>query len=494
MNEEITFESCCTGVPLQIELHKEYLDTPTRPSLKNAGGFALKSDSYKHSHHKMMVDKLRRVYSYLESRGGFSDEVVFFGLNYILKEHFEGVVVTHKQVDFAKIIIDAHMGPGIFNEAGWRRIVDVHGGKLPLRIHALPEGTIVPNHCALMTVENTDDECAFITNFSETLLVQVWNPITVATNSREMLKIVHEYLQLTADNLDGLLFKMHDFGYRGVSSQETAAISAAAHLVNSMGTDTLPGIILAMEYYNAEMAGFSIPATEHSVMCSWSRAGEFDAVRNLLKTHPTGLVACVSDTYNIYHACRMYGTELKKLIMSRDGVFVVRPDSGHPPTIVCKVLEILCEGYKDELTYVGKNKAYKLLPSQIRVIQGDGITLEMLREILAAMEAAGFSADNLAFGSGGGLLQKVDRDSLKMAFKASSFVIDGVRRDERKDPITDPGKRSKLGRFKVVVGDNGKLVTVDENDPREDQLVLVYENGRVLVSPEFDDIRKRAAL
>jgi nicotinamide phosphoribosyltransferase len=462
--------------------------------LLNKGGFALKSDSYKHSHYKLMVDKLQRVYSYLESRGGFSDECVFFGLHYILKTHFEGVVITHKQVDFAKKIIDAHMGPGIFNEVGWRRIVNVHGGKLPLHIRALPEGTVVPNHCVMMTVENTDDECAFITNFSETLLVQVWNPITVATNSREMLKVIHKYLLATADNLEGLLFKMNDFGYRGVSSQETAAISAAAHLVNSMGTDTLPGIILAMEYYNAEMAGYSIPATEHSVVCSWGREGEFDCIKNLLKTHPTGLVAGVSDTNNIFHACKMYGTELKELIMSRDGTFVVRPDSGHPPTIVCAVLKILCEGFKDELTYVGENKGYKLLPTQIRVIQGDGIDLEMLEEILRWMKQEGYSADNIAFGSGGGLLQKVDRDSLKMAFKASSFIIDGKRHDERKDPITDPGKRSKLGRFKVVTDDNGKLVTVDENDPREDHLQTVYLNGEILVSPEFHEIRERAAL
>jgi len=463
-------------------------------SLMNKGGFALKGDSYKHSHHRMYPYLTQKVHSYFESRGGFANELVFFGLHYLLKEHFEGDVLTHEQVDYAKKIIDAHMGPGIFNEAGWRRIVDVHGGRLPLQIRALPEGTIVPNHCVLMTVENTDDECAFITNFAETLLVQMWNPITVATNSREMLKIIKKHLLVTADNLEGLPFKLHDFGYRGVSSQETAAISGAAHLVNSMGTDTIPGIILAMEYYNAGMAGFSIPATEHSIMCSWTQPGEFNAVRNLLKMHPTGLVACVSDTYNIYHACRMYGTELKKLIMSRDGTFVVRPDSGHPPTVVCAVLKILCEGYEDELTYVGKNKKYKLLPSQIRVIQGDGITLEMLDEILTAMEAHGYSADNIAFGSGGGLLQKVDRDSLKMAFKASSFVVDGERRDERKDPVTDPGKRSKLGRFKVVVGDDGKLVTVDENDPRDDLLQTVYLNGEILVTPEFDDIRKRATL
>ena len=463
-------------------------------SLMNKGGFALKSDSYKQSHYRMYPEDTEYVYSYFESRGGFAEELVFFGLHYILREHFEGEVITHEQVDYAKNIIDQHMGPGIFNEAGWRRIVDVHGGRLPLHIRALPEGTIVPNRCVMMTAENTDKACSFITNFSETLLVQTWDPVTVGTNSREMLKVIHEYLSLTADNLDGLPFKLHDFGYRGVSSQETAAISGAAHLVNSMGTDTVPAVILLLEYYNAAMAGYSIPATEHSIVCAWGRAGEFDCIRNLLTKHPTGLVAGVSDTYNIYHACRMYGTELKELIMSRDGTFVARPDSGHPPTVVCKVLEILCEGYKDELTYVGRNKAYKLLPPQIRTIQGHGIDLEMLREILAAMEAQGYSADNIAFGSGGGLLQKVDRDSLKMAFKASSYVIDGERRDERKDPITDQGKRSKLGRFKVVVGDDGILVTVDENDPREDQLRSVYRDGEILIEPDFEDIRKRAAL
>jgi nicotinamide phosphoribosyltransferase len=463
-------------------------------SLMNKGGFALKSDSYKQSHYRMVPDLTQKIHSYFESRGGFADELVFFGLHYILREHFEGEVITHKQVDYAKNIIDQHMGPGIFNEAGWRRIVDVHGGRLPLHIRALPEGTIVPTRCVMMTAENTDDECSFITNFAETLLVQTWDPVTVATNSREMLKIIRKSLLKTADNLDGLPFKLHDFGYRGVSSQETAAISGAAHLVNSMGTDTVPAVILLLEYYNAGMAGFSIPATEHSIMCAWGREGEFDGIRNLLTKHPTGLVAGVSDTYNIFHACEMYGTELKELIMSRDGTFVVRPDSGHPPTIVCEVLRILCEGYKDELTYVGENKQYKLLPSQIRVIQGDGIDLEMLQLILDAVEEAGYSADNLAFGSGGGLLQKVDRDSLKMAFKASSYVIAGERRDERKDPITDQGKRSKLGRFKVVVGDDGILVTVDENDPREDQLRSVYRDGEILIEPDFEDIRKRAAL
>ena len=257
----------------------------------------------------------------------------------------------------------------------------------------------------------------------------------------------------------------------------------------------MAALVVAAEYYNhSEMVGFSIPATEHSIMCSWTRDGEYEGVRAILDRHQTGLVAIVSDTYNIYKACRYYASELKSVIMGREGTLVVRPDSGHPPTVVLECLEILWEGYKAEGSYVGKNGRYKLLPSQIRLIQGDGIDHAMLGEILRVMETAGFSADNIAFGSGGGLLQNVNRDTLKMAFKASSYVVDGERRDERKEPVTDPGKRSKKGRFKVIRID-GILNCVSEDDPRgEDLLETVFLNGEILVHPDFNEIRERAKL
>jgi len=388
-----------------------------------------------------------------------------------------------------------HMGPGIFNYDGWMYIATELGGKLPLRIKALAEGTIVINGEVMMTVENTDPKCAFLTNFCETLLHQVWDPITVASNSREMVRLIKKYLLKTADNCDGLPFKMHDFGFRGCSCWEEAGVAGSAHLVNSKGTDTMAGLIMAIEYYGAEMPGFSIAATEHSVMCSWGREGEMSGVRNLLEQHPTGIVACVSDTYNIYNACQVYATSLKDLIMGRDGTFVVRPDSGYPPDVVLSCLDILWHGYRNEGSFVGPNKNFKLLPPQIRMIYGDGIDLEMLDKILQAITLAGYSTDNLAFGSGGGLLRKVDRDTNKFSFKASSYVINGKRVDERKDPVTDTGKRSKLGRFKVVVdGASGELLTVQEEDPREDQLQTIFLNGDILVHPKWDDVVKRAEL
>jgi len=458
--------------------------------------FMLKSDSYKHSHHKMYPKNTESVYSYFACRGGPWEEVVHYGLHPILKKHFEGVVVRPEDVVAAKRIIDAHIGPGIFNKEGWNYIATEREGKLPLEIKALPEGTIVPNGNVMVTVENTDSKCAFLTNFVETILVHLWDPCSVASNSREMFKIINKYLIKTSDDFSGLVYKLHDFGFRGVSCVEEASIAGSAHLVNGMGTDTLVALIVAIEYYNAKgMPGRSIPATEHSIMCAWTKAGEFDGIENLLRTYSVGLVAGVSDTWSIYNACEKYANEMKELIMSRDGTFVVRPDSGYPPEVVVKCLEILWEGYKNEGIMVGPNKNYKLLPPQIRMIQGDGIDIEMLEKILQAVALAGFSTDNLAFGSGGGLIRKVDRDTLKIAFKASSYVINGKRVDERKEPVTDSGKRSKLGRFKVVKDVlTGKLITVQEEDPRPDLLETVFLNGEILVHPQWEDIKERAKL
>ncbi|ELR98095.1 nicotinic acid phosphoribosyltransferase [Gloeocapsa sp. PCC 73106] len=89
-----------------------------------------------------------------------------------------------------------------------------------------------------------------------------------------------------------------------MSSVETAAVGGAAHLVNFMGTDTIAGIIMACEYYGAEMPGFSIPAAEHSTITSWTREQETAAYENMLDTYPQGFVAVVSDSYDIFNACR----------------------------------------------------------------------------------------------------------------------------------------------------------------------------------------------
>ena len=452
------------------------------------------TDSYKVSHYKQYPPKTTQVYSYFESRSGsVHPQTTFFGLQYWLKQYLVGPVVTQQKIVKAEKLFNAHFGGQVFNRAGWEYILNKHGGRLPIEIKAAPEGLVVGESNVLMTVENTDPKVFWLTNYLETLLVQVWYPSTVATQSRAMKNVILNYLTKTGD--PGLIdFKLHDFGFRGVTCPEQAAVGGAAHLVNFKGTDNVAGLVLLSEFYHDPCAGFSIPAAEHSTITSWGKDHEVDACRNMLTQYPTGLVATVSDSFDIYNCCaNIWGGVLKDEVLARDGTLVVRPDSGNPPEVVVKVLDILGEKFG----FTINSKGYKVLHPKVRVIQGDGIDFKMLDLILAAMENAKWSADNISFGSGGGLLQKLNRDTQRFAFKCSSATVDGQERDVFKQPITDSGKKSKSGRLKLVYENDTQkrvLTTVPASDPRPDQLQWVFRDGVLLVDQNLAQIRETSAI
>ncbi len=755
----------------------------------------LLTDSYKQSHWKQYPPKTNLVYSYFESRGGKWPQTVFFGLQYYLKKYLEGNVVTQEKINEAEEIVNEHMGAGTFNREGWEYILHTYGGRLPLRIKAVPEGTVVPISNVLMTVENTDDRCYWLTNFVETLLVQTWYPSTVATNSRAIKKDIYANLIKTGDPA-GLPFKLHDFGFRGVTTPEQAGIGGCAHLVNFLGTDTLEALRIAKKYYSENMAGFSIPASEHSTITSWGKENEVEAMRNMLEQYPTGLVACVSDSFDIYNACRNYwGGVLRDKVLARNGTLVIRPDcyddkteiltengwklfknlsskdkvaeyttngeilynkprqiikekykgemlhfkgnkkpidllvtpnhnmvyrksntikleeaqnisfyhskqhlcagkkrgeisdlswldrlkiayqadgssNKHPLKIrfnfakkrkfdrlvwICKnggfdykvsrekarpqnyniyvtipeslektftwvsiidkehrwcqefieeasywdccrrsserfkydttvpinaeVIQLVAinAGYKtyystytdnrkehfsdthtihihkkdyvdsqglkvDKINYDGyiycvkvnsgmlvvrrnkqvsisgnsgnppdmvvdclnilgekfgaekNSKGYKVLNPKVRLIQGDGIDAEMVRSILYIMTIKGWSGDNLAFGSGGGLLQKLNRDTSEYAFKCAGVEVDGLGRDVYKEPVSGT-KRSKGGRLKLLRNNGGHgytYITRVVETEGEDVMEEVFRNGKVVLEHKLSDIRERA--
>ena len=446
----------------------------------------LLTDSYKLSHYKQYPSGTSHIYSYFESRGGKFEQVTFFGLQYLLKEYLAGEVVTQAKIDQAAKLYAAHFGSEtLFNREGWQYILEKYQGRLPIRIKAVAEGAVIPTHHVLMTVENTDPKCYWLSNFLETLLVQLWYPCTVATTSKAVRSLILSYLEKTGD--PSLIdFKLHDFGFRGVSSVESAGIGGAAHLVNFMGTDTVTALTFIQEYYQPDsMFGFSIPAAEHSTITSWKQEGELEAYRNMLDQYPEGLVAVVSDSYDVYHACeKLWGEALKEKILARNGTLVVRPDSGVPKDVVLKVTEILGE----KIGYTINEKGYKVLVPQIRVIQGDGVNYESIGEILENLAVNGWSADNITFGMGGALLQKVHRDTQKFAFKCSCATVDGQDRLVFKDPITDHGKKSKKGRLKLTLKDN-EYHTVNLDEEGEDLLVTVFENGEILKDYTFDEVK-----
>ena len=462
--------------------------------MKLAKNILLNTDSYKTSMFKQYPAGTTGVYSYIESRGGRYDRTVFFGLQAFIKEYLLEPI-TQADIDIADEILTAHGEP--FNRQGWEYILRSHGGFLPVVIRAVPEGTVVPVKNVLATIENTDPECFWLTTYLETALLRaIWYPTTVATQSWKIKRVILDYLEKTGDPTT-IDFKLHDFGARGVSSMESAGIGGAAHLVNFMGTDTITGVLYAREYYNAGIAGFSIPAAEHSTITSWGRDNEVKAYENMVKQfgRAGSILAVVSDSYDIYNATsKLWGEDLRQSVIDSGATVVIRPDSGDPVEVNRRLVEILGEKFG----YTVNSKGFKVL-NNVRLIQGDGVNELSIRSILGAFMAMGWSADNIAFGMGGALLQQIDRDTQKFAMKCSAAEINGEWIDVQKDPITDSGKKSKAGRVTLWTSGGEFQSSVEQPKGWTDKglgwveaLEVVYRDGKLIQEISFAEVRANA--
>lgn len=477
--------------------------------MKLSNNIILNTDSYKASMFKQYPAGTTGVYSYIESRGGRHNETVFFGLQAFIKEYLLKPI-TQADIDIADEIITAHGEP--FNREGWEYILHEHDGYLPVVIRAVPEGTSVPVKNVLATIENTDPKCFWLTTYLETALLRaVWYPTTVATQSRSIKKTILEYLERTGDP-STINFKLHDFGARGVSSMESAGLGGSAHLINFMGSDTISGVLFAREFYNAGIAGFSIPAAEHSTITSWGRDNEVEAYRNMLNqfAKPGSIVAVVSDSYDVFNAVdKLWGEELRQQVIDSGATLVIRPDSGDPLLICRQLIRKLA----DKFGTTRNEKGYLVL-NNVRLIQGDGVNENTIRSILGDFLIHGFSADNIAFGMGGALLQQLDRDTQKFAMKCSSVGVlqdvvvnrgDGyydrkqkvVWRDVQKDPITDAGKKSKAGRVELWTNDVKEFASgvnvpntwTDSNLGWNPALQEVFRDGKLIIDMTFEEVR-----
>jgi len=462
------------------------------------------TDSYKFSHWNQYPEGLGRMMSYFESRGGAFQESTLFGLQYLLDEYLSKPIDA-SDIREASALAEAHGEP--FNECGWRHVLARYDGYVPVRIRAIPEGLVVPTGNVLLTIESAHDDpaCAWVVNWLETMLVRLWYPSTIAISSRESKKTLMHFLELTAEDPEAEIgFKLHDFGARGVTSLEQSRLGGAAHLLSFLGSDTVEGVRLARHHYDCEMAGFSIPATEHSTMTLWGESGEEAAMQRYVRKYllerqsPPGvpkLAACVSDSYDIFRAVRDYwcSPKMLELLESSGGTLVIRPDSGDPLEVLPRIFAIL-----EEKVGMAKNrKGYKVLPPYLRLIQGDGVDRASMTAILEELTRRGISASNIAFGSGGGLLQKVNRDTQKFAFKCCHAVVNGREVDVRKNPITDPGKQSKAGRLDLIRVSNGyETVVLGAQATAHPKSVMqtVFECGEIRLRTSFDACRQRMAL
>ena len=481
-----------------INLERIVVDTDNqrKENKMTKENFILKSDFYKCNHHTMYDKDIKYIHSYLEARGGYSKDIVFYGLQMILKDHFDGVRVEQWMLDDADDIMFSAFGTReYFNREGWQRIIDVHGGKLPVKIDAIPEGTVLPVSNALVTVVNTDPELPWLTNWIETILLHVWHPTTVATTSYNFHLIGKKYANMAGEQLSPVF--LNDFGFRGVSNVIGAGRGGSAHLLCSIGTDTIEGIMYAKKYYYAdpmkETIGVSVKASEHNPTIQNGPSGEHAVIEKVIFDSPDdAIVSVVIDSFDDMATVDYLTKTIVDRILARKGKVVLRPDSGDPATKSFEILTRIWENVGGTINEQG----YKVLDPHFGVIYGDGINLDSIEKILkTVVEFGKFAASNIVFGSGGGLLQACTRDTHRFAFKGSANFKGDRWVDVYKDPATDSGKRSKRGLLAVVF-ENGTYKTVrqEELGDRENILQTVFLNGDMVKEYTFAEIRKRVGV
>ena len=478
-------------------------------------------DFYKADHRSQYPHVTELVFSNLTPRQSRVDgvkEIVFFGLQYFVKEymmrqwneHFfskpkEEVIGNYKRR------IETSLGKGAITFEHIEALHDL--GYLPIEIKALPEGSLVPLRCPCLVMFNTKPEFFWLTNYFETILsCVIWGACTSATTAYQYRKILNHYADETVGNRDFVQWQGHDFSFRGMFGLEAACISGAAHLLSFTGTDTIPAIDFHETYYNAnaetELIGASVPATEHSVMCMGTAENEIGTFERLLtETYPNGIVSIVSDSWDFWKVITEYLPLLKEKILARNGKMVIRPDSGDPVKIICGdndapvgspeykgAVECMWDVFGGTMT----DKGYKLLDSHVGLIYGDSITLERCKNICQQLMDKGFCSFNVVLGIGSYTYQYVTRDTFGFAVKATYGEVNGEPRNIFKTPKTDDGvKNSAKGLLAVYKSESGNSYDFHENmtwsEVNNCELKTVFKDGKLLINQTLKEIRDRLA-
>jgi nicotinamide phosphoribosyltransferase len=477
----------------------------------------MQKDVYKEFHVRAYHPQVSRVYVNYTSRSNRlcnikdNESIVFVGLQYFIKDYLieewnesffnlpvDLAVANHKR------ILSAMLGYSI----DVTYLESLHAlGYLPIRIKALKEGSLVPYQVAPLTIVNTIDGFEWLPNMIETVLsTENWPIQTSATTSVAYMRNFKKAFEDSGMDKSLLPFMCHDFSFRGMFGRQAAAMSGFGHLCSGFaGTDTIPAVLFAEKYYNAnvdnELVGCSVDATEHSVTCSWQDEGEIEFFTDLMtKQSPTGILSVVSDTWDFWKTVTEYLPILKDVIMARDGKLVIRPDSGDPVDILCGtslavgsfspesrgLIECLWDTFGGTTT----EKGFKLLDSHIGAIYGDAITIERQLEINRRLMAKGF-CPQAVLGVGSYSFQYVTRDTHGSAVKATNVIKNGVSTPIFKDPKTDTSKKSAKGLLRVEF-EGGKFVMYDQQTSEQEgqgKLELVFENGNLTRETSLSEIR-----
>lgn len=449
---------------------------------------AVNADINKNGMYAMYPEGTEYISAYLESRGGPFGATLFVGLQAFLLEYLSRPI-TVEDVQEAERVVHGHGSR--FNRQAWLDIVNDYDGYLPLEIEAAPEGTVVPTRNVLLQVVNTDPRFPWLPSYIECALQRaLWYPSTVGTTSWICKQAVRGALERTSDHPELLRLYLHDFGARGANTFESAALGGMAHMVNFDRSDTVPAFIAASQYYNAAYPGAVNLLCEHSNVSAFGPDGESDFFRKLLSNTNDAAIAFLVDTYDQENCVRnVIGKELRDEILAFPGLVGIRCDSGDPVTNPVDVVEDLMESLGSSRTA----KGFKVLPPNVRVVQGDGLNVNTFRRLYAELERRGLAADNVLCGMGSGLLQEVNRDTLHFGYKANAARINGTWRDISKRPKANAIKHSKAGRLALQYVDGDyRTVPRDSIPPEENVLQPVFRDGKILSVWDFTDLIERS--
>ena len=460
----------------------------------------LKTDTYKFGHMKLIPKTVLIAIGYLEARGVSSqmqhllpDYTVVLGLksyiNNVLNKPF-----THEDIVEAEAFARLHGAD--FNAKAFSHILNKHGGYWPVEIRSVPEGTIVPTGNALAQWFNTDPNSPWVTLFLDTYMLRyIWTNSTVATICCALKDQLRDFALESSDSytLDEsyLETKLIDFGSRGSSNPDVGI----GQLLSFNISDNLSAIgSVLSNYQDHDLPAKNIfGAGEHSTVTMWGQENEHDAYLKVIETFCKDgkWGAAPVDSYDVDNALRnIIGGTLRSKIINCGGTFVARLDSGEPSKTVVEALYILGDRFGFSVNSLG----YRVLPDYIRVFQADKVDVSTLRGILDSMRAAKWSLDNIAFGSGGGLLQHMDRDWYGWAAKCNATIdTEMTVSDVRKKPVGSPDKWSKPGPLKLVSSGSGCYDTIQTTDLLEeydDCLVQSYANGTDYLEPSFEEVRR----
>lgn len=472
-------------------------------------------DFYKAVHAEMLPKGITKSVSYFTprmSRVKRWNEVVMFGLQGFIKEYLVDYFneyfffeYRNKAIGTYKTVMDAVLGEGAY---GLQKIEDLYDlGYLPIEIKALPEGTLVPMHVPMFSIENTHKDFAWLPQALESLIsAEMWHPMIAATVGHTYRQIVNKFYEMTCDDDIPKSKALGAFDFRGEECLQSAVKAGAGWCLSFLNTATVPTIPYLERNYNCdctkEPVAFGSPSTEHSVMCSnYAIDGDEETLikRLLTEIYPNTSFSAVLDSYDYWNVVENILPKLKNEIMNHNGCLLIRGDSGDCVDVVTRTVFKLWE----EFGGTTNSKGYKVLDPHVKAIYGDSITVQRCEQIYDILEKNGFAASNVALGVGSfsfqcieedGVLKPFTRDTFSSCIKATYCEIDGRPYPIFKNPKDGGFKKSQRGLCHVYKGSDSKLTFKDgytsENLPMNNLLETVFRDGKLVKEQSLQEIRR----